>query len=268
MWSEKIYNGDSGVKERGHDMANTLLSAKNIMKSFDGKTNVLCGISTELYQKDFTVIMGSSGSGKSTLLYSLSGMDRISAGQIFYKEKEITNHSERDMAKLRAEDFGFVFQKTHLVSNLTLYENIVLAGYVSGKFTKEQIKERATTLIERMNLAQAKDRLPSLVSGGEAQRAAVARAVISKPQILFADEPTGALNRANSTEVLNLFTALYTEGQSVLLVTHDKEAALRGNRILYLEDGILVGELELPLYQGKDVVREEKLTSWLATFGW
>lgn len=249
-------------------MENIILSAKNIKKSFDGSTDVLCGISVELYQKDFTVIMGSSGSGKSTLLYALSGMDTVSAGQILYQGKDITNLPEREMAKLRAEDYGFVFQKTHLVSNLTLYENIVLAGFVSGKFTKQQVVERAEELIEQMNLSQAKNRLPSAASGGEAQRAAVARAVIASPQLLFADEPTGALNRANSTEVLNLFSSLYEEGQSVLLVTHDKEAALRGNRILYLEDGRLIGELKLTPYQGKDAVREEKLTSWLAAQGW
>ncbi|MGP8313087.1 ABC transporter ATP-binding protein [Enterocloster aldenensis] len=249
-------------------MEKPLLSAKNIRKTFDGKADVLCEISLDLYREDFTVIMGSSGSGKSTLLYALSGMDGVSAGQIFYQGRDITNGSERDMASLRAKDFGFVFQKTHLVSNLTLYENIVLAGYVSGKATKEQVRERTNELLLRMNLMEAKDRLPASVSGGEAQRAAVARAVISKPQIVFADEPTGALNRSNSTEVLDLFSALYGEGQAVLMVTHDKEAALRGNRILYLEDGWVTSELKLPGYQGKDAVREGRLTSWLATLGW
>ena len=127
---------------------------------------------------------------------------------------------------------------------------------------------RTDDLIRRMKLEEAKDRLPSQVSGGEAQRAAVARAAINKPAILFADEPTGALNKANSEEVLNLLSSLNAEGQSVLLVTHDREAALRGNRILYLEDGAIIGELNLPVYEGKDKAREEKLTAWLEGLGW
>ena len=119
-----------------------------------------------------------------------------------------------------------------------------------------------------MNLDNAKDRLPSQVSGGEAQRAAVARAVITRPAIVFADEPTGALNKANSEEVLDLFSALHKDGQTVLLVTHDREAALRGNRVLYLEDGAIIGELELPSFEGKNREREGKLTAFLEGLGW
>ena len=111
-------------------------------------------------------------------------------------------------------------------------------------------------------------RLPSAVSGGEAQRAAVARAVISKPELLFADEPTGALNKSNTDEVLNLFTDLNKQGQTILLVTHDKEAALRGNRILYIEDGAVIGELSLEPYQGRNKQREDKLSEWLETLRW
>lgn len=151
--------------------------------------------------------------------------------------------------------------------NLTLSENIRMAGLI-GTLSDKETKTRADALIARMNLGGAKDRLPSQVSGGEAQRAAVARAAINKPSILFADEPTGALSKANSEEVLNLLSSLHSEGQSVLLVTHDKEAALRGNRVLYLKDGAIIGELELPVYQGKDKRREELLSAWLEGLGW
>ncbi|MCH5342070.1 MAG: ABC transporter ATP-binding protein [Acetatifactor sp.] len=247
-------------------MKKTMISGKGITKSF-GENTVLHGIDVEIYAGDFTVIMGSSGSGKSTLLYALSGMDRLNGGQIHYREKDITNASEKELTRLRSEDFGFVFQRTHLISNLTLYENIRMAGLIGALSDKETIT-RADALITRMNLDGAKDRLPSQASGGEAQRAAVARAAINKPSILFADEPTGALNKANSEEVLNLFSALHSEGQSVLLVTHDKEAALRGNRVLYLEDGEIIGELNLPVYAGKDKAREEKLSTWLEGLGW
>ena len=247
-------------------MKEAVLSGKSITKTF-GENTVLHGINLEVYAGDFTVIMGSSGSGKSTLLYALSGMDRLSSGQLFYQQKDITNASEKELTRLRAEDFGFVFQRTHLISNLTLYENAQMAGLI-GNLSDQETKMRADDLIMRMRLEDAKDRLPSQVSGGEAQRAAVARAVINKPAILFADEPTGALNKANSQEVLNLLSTLNAEGQSVLLVTHDREAALRGNRILYLDDGVIIGELNLPVYEGKDKTREEKLSAWLEGLGW
>lgn len=247
-------------------MKKVILSGKGIVKSF-GENTVLHGIDIDVYDGDLTVIMGSSGSGKSTLLYALSGMDRINGGELFYRDRNITNASEKELTGLRANDLGFVFQRTHLINNLTLGENIRMAALI-GNIPDNEAKMRADELITRMNLENAKDRLPSQVSGGEAQRAAVARAVITKPAILFADEPTGALNKANSEEVLNLFSSLNTEGQTVLLVTHDKEAALRGNRVLYLEDGALIGELELPKYTGKDRSREEKLTAWLEGLGW
>ena len=254
-------------------MKEVIFHGTDMVKTF-GETKVLQGISLELYQGDFTVIMGSSGSGKSTLLYALSGMDSLSGGQIFYKGKfsdrriDIAHASEKELTYLRAEEFGFVFQHTHLVSSLTLEENIRMAGLICSSMSEKETNEKTDALIRQMRLEKAKDRLPAQVSGGEAQRAAVARAVIAKPAILFADEPTGALNKANTEEVLNLLTVLHEKGQSILLVTHDREAALRGNRILYLEDGAIVGELILSHYQGKNIERERELASWLEGFRW
>ena len=247
-------------------MKETVLSAKSITKTF-GDNTVLHGIDLDIYAGDFTVIMGASGSGKSTLLYALSGMDRPSGGRMLYQKKDIANASEKELTRLRAGNFGFVFQRTHLISNLTLHENIQMAGLISDLSDKEAVM-RTEDLIKRMKLEDAGDRLPSQVSGGEAQRAAVARAAINKPAVLFADEPTGALNKANSEEVLNLLSSLNAEGQSILLVTHDREAALRGNRILYLEDGSIIGELDLPVYAGRDKIREERLSAWLEGLGW
>ena len=244
-----------------------ILSGKEITKSY-GDNTVLQGISLELYAGDFTVIMGSSGAGKSTLLYVLSGMDRSNGGKLYYRGQDITDASEKQLTKLRSEDFSFVFQRTHLVSSLTLEENIRMAGLIAGSMSEKEVKEKTALLIRQMHLEKAKDRLPAQVSGGEAQRAAVARAVITKPAILFADEPTGALNKANTEEVLDLLTTLYAEGQKILLVTHDREAALRGNRVMYLEDGAIVGELALSPYQGKDIKRERELASWLEGFRW
>ena len=253
-------------------MADTILRGEKITRAFQqGKTEtkVLDGIDIHLYEKDFTVIMGPSGAGKSTLLYVLSGMDRITGGHVFYRDKKLTGLSEKQMAKLRAEEFGFVFQQTHLVSNLTLLENVLVAGYVSKKDSTEKVRERAANLLRQMDVEEAKDRLPSQVSGGEAQRAAIARAMIGKPGLLFADEPTGALNQANTREVLDLLTDLNRKGQSILMVTHDLRAAARGNRILYLEDGKVCDELVLePYNEMEEKQRERDVSGWLSGLRW
>ena len=202
----------------------------------------------EIYEGDFTVIMGSSGAGKSTLLYALSGMDTITAGSVIFKGQEISSFSEKKMAQIRAKEFGFIFQQTHLVSNLTLFENVAVAGYAAKAGSVKEIREKADMLLSKMHAGDAKDRYPQQVSGGEAQRAAIARAMIGNPGLLFADEPTGALNKANSKEVMKLLMELNHDGQSILMVTHDVRAALCGNRILYLEDGKILDELNLAPY--------------------
>lgn len=253
-------------------MNKVILSGRNICKSFSQngtETPVLNHIDIELYGGDFTVIMGASGAGKSTLLYALSGMDSITDGSITFQEQEISRLNEKKMATLRAKFFGFVFQQTHLVSNLTLFENVAVAGYAAGVGTIREIRETAEALLTQMHVNSAKDRLPSQVSGGEAQRAAIARAMIGNPVLLFADEPTGALNKANSEEVMNLLTGIHENGQSILMVTHDLKAAMHGNRILYLEDGKILDELILPSYRQDDLkARENKVSAWLSSLSW
>lgn len=252
-------------------MREMLLAGKDICREFQGNTGVMVlnHITLDIYAGDFTVIMGSSGAGKSTLLYALSGMDEITGGEIWYKGREISRFKEKQMSDLRTHEFGFVFQQTHLVSNLTLYENVVVAGYLGTGRKAKEVEQRADELLSQMGVEKAKGRLLSEVSGGEAQRAAVARAVINRPGILFADEPTGALNRQNTQEVLNLLTGLNETGQSILMVTHDVRAAIRGSRILYLEDGKILDELNFPTYRdeaAKD--REIRLNEWLCALSW
>ena len=253
-------------------MKNVLLQGRQVSKVFvqgQVKNKVLDMVDVDIYEQDFTVIMGSSGAGKSTLLYALSGMDAVTDGKVLYKGKEISRLKEKQMAKLRAEEFAFVFQQTHLVSNLTLFENVAVAGFVSKKGSTEEIRKRAKTLLMQMGVEKAEDRLPSQVSGGEAQRAAIARAMIGNPGLLFADEPTGALNKSHTDEVLSLLTSLNHSGQSILMVTHDLKAALRGNRILYLEDGKVLDELTMPKYRMADErQRENRLTEWLSDLQW
>lgn len=253
-------------------MKQSILSARGLCKSYahNGEQNhILSQVNLELYEGDFTVIMGASGSGKSTLLYVLSGMDKATAGQVIYNNENIVSYSEKKLAALRHGDFGFVFQQMHLVSNLTLFENITVSGYLNKKEKTENIEQRAASLLRVMGLERISSHLPSQVSGGEQQRAAIARAVINNPKLLFADEPTGALNRRNTIEVLDLLTEMNRNGQSILMVTHDLHAALRATRILYLEDGKIIGEISLPPYNAQEEKsREMQVNSWLSSMKW
>lgn len=253
-------------------MKHTILSAKGLCKSFahnGGQLHVLSHVDLDLYEGDFTVIMGASGSGKSTLLYALSGMDRATAGEIIYNGGDLVKMKEKELAKLRYTDFGFIFQQMHLVSNLTLFENVAVPGYLNKNHSAKEVRQRSDELLEQMSVSHIKTHLPAQVSGGEQQRCAVARAVVNSPRLLFADEPTGALNRKNTTDVLNLLTELNHDGQSVLMVTHDMRAALRANRILYLEDGKIVGELTLPPYHPEEEKsRETQVNAWLTSLEW
>lgn len=246
-------------------MSEIILSAKKLQKDF-GKNKVLNDISLDIEKSDFTIIMGPSGAGKSTLLYSISGMDKPTKGSVIYESIDITKCSEKEMAKLRQSEFGFVFQNSHLVSNLSLKENILVAGY---KNKNKNTEERCRELLKKMKLLDAKDRLPMNASGGEVMRAALARAIINKPKIIFADEPTGALNKANSLEVLDLLTKLNEEGETILMVTHDTKSAIRGNRIFYIEDGKIMGEKKFSKYNPNDEKkRSEEIEAWLTLLKW
>lgn len=253
-------------------MKKTILSARGLCKSFahNGVQNhILSNLDLDVYEGDFTVIMGASGSGKSTLLYSLSGMDRATGGQVIYDGRDLVKMSEKELSALRCGDFGFVFQQMHLVSNLSLFENIAVPGYLNKNRTAAQTDGRTRELLEKMGLSHILGHLPSQCSGGEQQRCAIARAVVNEPKLLFADEPTGALNRSNTVEVLNLLSELNAAGQSILMVTHDVRAALRATRIIYIADGAVIGDIDLPPYSAEDEKsREIQVNSWLSTMEW
>lgn len=253
-------------------MKTVIMKATNLCKSFannGGQNHVLNMVNLEIYEGDFTVVMGSSGAGKSTLLYALSGMDSPTGGKVEYRGKEISRLKEKEMAFLRSKEFGFVFQQAHLVSNLTLFENAAVTGYLDKQKSEREVRERAGDLLAQMNVGEAAGRLPSQVSGGEAQRAAIARAMMNRPGMIFADEPTGALNKRNTQEVLNLLTKMNEEGQNILMVTHDLKAAVRATRLLYLEDGKVIGEMSMPPYcSGEAKSRERQVDAWLASMEW
>lgn len=253
-------------------MKTSILSAKDLCKSFahnGGQLHIISNVDLDIYEGDFTVIMGASGSGKSTLLYALSGMDRATNGSVMYGGEDIAKLKEKKLAELRHTDFGFVFQQMHLVSNLTIFENVAVTGYLNKSATAKETNKRVDELLEKMNISHIKTHLPSQVSGGEQQRCAIARAVVNNPKLIFADEPTGALNRKNTADVLDLLTELNEGGQSILMVTHDVRAAARANRILYLSDGKILGDLSLAPYKEEDIKsRETQINAWLTSLEW
>ncbi len=248
-----------------------MIKATQLKKSFctgDTEQMIFENLSLNIYKGDFTVIMGSSGAGKSTLMYSLSGMDRPTAGEVIFNGKCITSLSDDKLAVFRRKNCGFVFQQIYLLDRMSLMDNVLTASALSGANKKEAVKH-ARELFELVNIPEiTRKKFPSQVSGGEAQRAGIVRAVINSPEVLFADEPTGALNSNNSTAVLDVFTKLHSEGQSIIMVTHDKKTALRGNRVLYVKDGKVYGECDLGFYAEDRKEREAKLNSFLAEMGW
>lgn len=248
-----------------------LISARNLKKEFRmGETSqtVFENLSLDIYKGDFTVIMGASGAGKSTLMYSLSGMDRPTEGSIVFSGREITKYNDDKLAVFRRENCGFVFQQIYLLERMSLMDNVLTAGAL-GKNNKKEVIQRAKELFELVNIpVVTQKKFSEQVSGGEAQRAGIVRAIINNPEVVFADEPTGALNSNNSEAVLNVFTKINKEGQSIIMVTHDKKTALRGNRILYIRDGQIFGDCCLENYSEADKEREMKLDEFLAEMGW
>lgn len=249
----------------------TVISAKHLKKSFGTKENaqiIYSDLNIDIYKGDFTVIMGASGAGKSTLMYSLSGMDKPDGGQIDFDGTDITKLNSDKLAVFRRKQCGFVFQQIYLIDKMSLMDNVVTAGVLTCK-NKAEIKKRAEQLFSLVNISEVTwKKAPSRISGGEAQRAGIVRAVINAPNVLFADEPTGALNSANGTAVLDVFSSLHEKGQSIVMVTHDKKSALRGNRILYIKDGKISGECSLGKFEPDNAERTMAFDRFITEMGW
>lgn len=247
------------------------LKTENLSKSFSSEgtlTHILKNIDLALYKGDFTVIMGASGAGKSTLLYALSGMDTPTLGTITFGDTVISNLTPDELAVFRRRSCGFVFQQIYLIDGMSLMDNVLSAGLLTGK-DKGALVRRAKELFRAVGIPEETwKKFPSQISGGEAQRAGIVRGLINSPRILFADEPTGALNSRTGLDVLNTLTEFNESGQSIVMVTHDMRSARRGNRILYLKDGTVLGECSLGKYRSQDQERHEKLSAFLAEMGW
>ena len=242
----------------------SLLRVKSIKKD-----NILNDVSFEVMSGEMIAVMGPSGSGKSTLLYNVSGMDQADGGEVWLGDTEIVQLSEDGKAKLRLNRMGFVFQQMNMISNLNILDNIVFPAVRADKRHRAEYYERARKLLDDFHIADIAERRIKEVSGGQLQRACICRSMIMNPEIVFADEPTGALNRTSAAEVMEAFRKINSEGATILMVTHDSWIASKCERIIYLLDGQIRGELRLGKFTpeiGK--AREQKLVHWLEGFGW
>lgn len=243
-----------------------LLQVKNLSKD-----QILHGISFDISQGEMVAVMGPSGSGKSTLLYNVAGMAQPDGGEVWLGNTEIAGFSEDEKAKLRLHRMGFVFQQMNMMANLNILDNILLPAIQAnrGKYGKPKVElaEKAKALMKKLSISGLEQRWITEISGGQLQRACICRSVMNDPEILFADEPTGALNQSAAAEVMAELVKLYREGMTILLVTHDSKVASQCDRILYLVDGRICGELTMNQAAGKKQ-REGAVSKWLMEKGW
>lgn len=253
----------------------SILKVKDLCKTYivnKRQNNVLRNVSFEVGKGEMLAVMGSSGSGKSTLLYTVSGMDTPTSGEVDFCGSDIAKMNAGELSKLRLDRMGFIFQQMYMLKNLTVLDNIILPAFQSKENTKSRKEKLADgqRLMKKLGIAQIADNDINEVSGGQLQRACICRSMINSPQMIFADEPTGALNRAASDEVMEELIKLNAEGTTVMLVTHDVLVAAKCKRVLYIVDGNIKGEYTLGEY---DVAagmrgRERVLAGWLMEMGW
>lgn len=253
------------------------LKVSNLCKTYiinKRQNNVLRNINLEIKAGEMVGVMGPSGSGKTTFLYTVSGMDHATAGKVDFFGRDMTSLGMNQMSDLRLKEMGFVFQQMYMLKNLSVYDNIIMPAYQSGagktKAGRTAANERAKILMQKLGISEVAENDINEVSGGQLQRACICRSMINTPKIIFADEPTGALNKQNSIEVMEELNRINEEGTSILLVTHDMKVASRCERVLYIEDGDIREEFSLGRWSGaRDArARERKLNEWLIKLGW
>ncbi len=255
-------------------MSNTIyetLECEDLTKTFystDPPATVLNGIDLTVRDGEFLVVMGASGSGKSTLLYCISGMDRPTSGSVRLKGQDLTSLSDTEMSQVRLTQMGFIFQQGYFLGNLNIRDNILLPALKAAPRATDAAIERVDALLERFGIAEVKLHGITEVSGGQLQRASICRALASEPTVLFADEPTGALNTSMSTDVMDSLTDIHASGTTIVMVTHDPGCAARGDRVIYLRDGLLLDSRELGTWsEAHATKREDELLSWLKEHG-
>ena len=256
-------------------MNKTVIDVKDLCKTYvvnKKQNNVLKNVNFSIDEGEMVAIMGPSGSGKSTLLYTVSGMDRMTAGSVSFCGKELSDLSDNAMADVRLDDMGFIFQQMYMMKNLSILDNIILPAVKSrkNKESKSATEKRGRALMKKLGIEDTAENDINEVSGGQLQRACICRSMINSPKVIFADEPTGALNRAASDEVMGEMVKLNNEGTTVMLVTHDAKVAAKCSRVLYIVDGNIQGEYKLGNFNNEDNLRdrERRLNNWLMEMGW
>ena len=252
-----------------------ILEVKDLCKTYivnKRQNNVLKNVNLTVSKGEMVAIMGPSGSGKSTLLYAVSGMDSITAGESCFCGKNIAKMDEKELADLRLDEMGFIFQQMYMLKNLTVLDNIILPACQSQKNaeSRKETVQRGQELMRKLGIIDIADNDINEVSGGQLQRACICRSIINNPKMIFADEPTGALNRTSSDEVMQELAKLNNNGTTILLVTHDVKVAARCTRVLYIVDGNIKGEYNLDKYENASQMREREraLNNWLMEMGW
>ncbi len=248
----------------------TIIEVKGLCKTYivnKISNNVLRNVDFSLHEGEFVSIMGPSGSGKSTMLYTISGMDRPTAGDVTFLGKNYNGISDKEMAKLRLLSMGFIFQQMYMMRKLCILDNILLPAYHAGIEDRKKVREEAEMLMRRLGIIETADNGITEVSGGQLQRACLCRALINHPKVLFADEPTGALNSKAADEVIGELVRVNRDGTAILMVTHSARVAAGSERVLYLVDGHIEGELQLGKLQNESDLtgRERQLNQWLMT---
>ncbi len=251
-----------------------ILEVKDLCKTYvvnKRQNNVLKNVNFTVSEGEMVAVMGPSGSGKSTLLYAVSGMDSITAGEVNFCEKNIAKMNQKELADLRLDEMGFIFQQMYMLKNLTVLDNIILPATQSKKNTesRKETVSRGEELMRKLDIIEVADNDINEVSGGQLQRACICRSMINKPKVLFADEPTGALNRTASNEVMEELVKLNKEGTTIMMVTHDAKVAAKCSRVLYIVDGNIKGEYKSPESADmQEKERERLLNNWLMELGW
>ncbi|MCX4337861.1 MAG: ABC transporter ATP-binding protein [Bacteroidales bacterium] len=250
-----------------------ILEVKDLCKTYivnKRQNNVLKNVNFTIGEGEMVAVMGPSGSGKSTLLYAVSGMDSLTAGEVNFCGRNIAGMGERELADLRLDEMGFIFQQMYMLKNLTILDNIILPATQSKKQRepRRETMRRGQDLMRRLNIIAIADNDINEVSGGQLQRACICRSMMNNPKMIFADEPTGALNRTSSDEVMEELVKLNSEGTTIMLVTHDVKVAAKCTRVMYIVDGNIKGEYDLSDCSTQIRERERALNNWLLELGW
>ncbi len=248
-----------------------IVTGTNIVKIFgtgEEQVKALNSVNAQIKRGEFTAVMGPSGSGKTTLLHVLSGMDSITGGSVKFMDKELSGLSEDGLADIRRTKMGFIFQQPAMLKNLNLLDNIILPAALGGRRAAAGSVQRARALMKEMGIGGLEHRDTRAVSGGQLQRAGICRALMNHPEILFADEPTGALNSKSAEEIMGLLVDINRNGTAILLVTHDALVAAKADRVLFTKDGAIVSDLLLQKFSETDMgARTKRVLARMAAIG-